>query len=71
MGVWWSARAVRPMTVPKPQGIPKTAMAAKLYAGTVEFTSLAKDFCQNAVSYIRVSLHVCHITGGKEWMGLP
>lgn len=31
--------------------MPKTANAAMLYPGTVALTSVAKDFCQNAVSY--------------------
>lgn len=49
-GVLCNALADRPITVPRPQGIPKMARAARLYAGTVALTSLAKDFCQNAVS---------------------
>ena len=51
LDVLCSALADRPITVPRPQGIPKTAKAARLYAGTVARTSLAKDFCQNAVSW--------------------
>jgi hypothetical protein len=46
------ARAASPMTVPRPQGTAKIANAAKSYPGTVAPTSVAKDFCQNAVSYL-------------------
>lgn len=51
IGVLWIALVAKPTTVPRPQGIPKTANAAILYPGTVALTSVAKDFCQNAVSY--------------------
>lgn len=43
-------RQDRPITVPRAQGTPKMHSAAKLYPGTVALTSVAKDFCQNAVS---------------------
>jgi len=63
MGVLCRALAVKPITVPMPQGIPNTATAAILYPGTVAFTSVANDFCQNAVSWIELVLGV-----GYHWI---
>jgi hypothetical protein len=54
--VLWIARADKPITVPRPHGTPKIAMAARLYPGTVDLTWVAKDFCQNAVSYELISM---------------
>ena len=44
------ARADKPMIVPVHQGTARITILARSYAGTVELTSDANDFCQNAVS---------------------
>lgn len=44
------ARALRPIMVPVHHGIAIMTIETRSYAGTVEWTSDAKDFCQNAVS---------------------
>lgn len=46
----WITLAARPMTAPRAQGTPKMATAAKLYPGTIALASVAKGFCQKAVS---------------------
>ncbi len=49
MGVFWIARALRPMMDPVHQGIAKMTTDTRLYAGTVDDTSDANDFAHNLV----------------------
>jgi hypothetical protein len=44
------ARALRPIIVPVHHGMAMMTIDTRSYAGTVECTSEANDFCQNAVS---------------------
>lgn len=44
------ARALSPMMVPVHHGIAMMTIETRSYAGTVECTSDANDFCQKAVS---------------------